>query len=138
MNKQQADLLARLNRVLDGCRDDMHEPDEQGVSCRIVGDHLDNAMPASLTHHCGEFLVCISSQSTHLGEDYFNLAGLIALARMAGRSRTRALEDAAKFVERHEVGHNPTVGQILTEVDEPSATYRHAGQCYAKGLRGMK
>lgn len=34
----------RLLEVTEGCRPDMHEPDEQDLSARVLGDHLDNAM----------------------------------------------------------------------------------------------
>ena len=37
------ETLERLLHITDGCRPDMHEPDEQDISAHVVGDHLDNA-----------------------------------------------------------------------------------------------
>lgn len=73
-------ILEDLRAVTHDCRDDMHEPDEQGLSARIVGNHLDNAFgndPDS-----GEFVVIISRDDGG-SEALFNLADLIALARKA-------------------------------------------------------
>ncbi len=80
------ELHARLLAITDGCRDDMHEPDEQGLSARVVGSHLDNAFG---DHISGEFLekgyqelVVILNRDDGRAEK-FNLASLIALARKA-------------------------------------------------------
>lgn len=62
-----------------GVRVDWHEPDEQGVSARVVGNHLDNAMGSEAGHlNCGEYNVVISKD----GQDVavVNLATLLALA----------------------------------------------------------
>ncbi len=81
------EMHARLSAITDGCRDDMHEPDEQGLSARVVGTHLDNAFGESIT---GEFLergyqeiVVILERDSDGRVEKFNLASLIALARKA-------------------------------------------------------
>lgn len=42
-NRSDLQAFAAVN----GLRNDWHEPDEQGISARIVGGHLDNAMGAT-------------------------------------------------------------------------------------------
>lgn len=61
------------------CRPDMHEPDEQGVSAEVRGNHLDNAFGA--TSQCGgEYVVTITND---LGDSYqVTLCDLIAIARL--------------------------------------------------------
>jgi hypothetical protein len=66
------DLLA----ITKGCRPDMHEPDEQGVSAHITGKTLDNA---GFEH---ELHVVITNHTTGT-KDVFNLAELVAMARVA-------------------------------------------------------
>lgn len=80
----QADLR-RLVELTTGCALDMHEPDEQGVSAHVVGDHLDNAMGnqvsvGAITHHYQELVVVLRRDNVF---ESFNLASLIALARCA-------------------------------------------------------
>lgn len=79
--------LHRLKAITVSCRDDMHEPDEQNVSAKVVGDHLDNAfgdtilvnkIPNLGVHQ--EFVVVIDNDGV---KENFNLATLIALARKA-------------------------------------------------------
>ena len=80
-------ILKRLQIATSECRPDMHEPDEQGISARILGYKLDNARGdnisgVALQEGWQEFVVVISDEA--LGQDYlFNLADLIALARRA-------------------------------------------------------
>lgn len=80
------ETLEKLLQITDGCRDDMHEPDEQGLSADVHGYRLDNAFPPDTptreirvklirAHGTGEFV--------RLDTGYFNLATLIALARKA-------------------------------------------------------
>jgi hypothetical protein len=82
--------LRRLKEITKSCRPDMHEPDEQGISAMVVGDHLDNAhgnrvgpgykIERGLCYQ--EFVVVLKNEDT--GEmESFNLATLIALARKA-------------------------------------------------------
>jgi hypothetical protein len=74
--------LKRLRSITVDCRDDMHEPDEQEVTAKVIGKTLDNAFscpPAKFSHN--ELMVVIERDGK---EEYFNLANLIALARVAG------------------------------------------------------
>lgn len=68
----------RLQAILEGCRDDMHEPDEQGAVATISGDHLDNAFGDVVDPVAKEFVVSITRDGK---TEHFNLANLIALAR---------------------------------------------------------
>jgi hypothetical protein len=80
----------RLLEVTRNCREDMHEPDEQGVRAFFYGYKLDNAngdrpeIYADLPAH-SEMCVAIEQENAQ-GEtqvEWFNLATLIALARKA-------------------------------------------------------
>ena len=75
----------RLTAITNGCRDDMHKPDEQGLSARVVGDHLDSATGdhiglRSVEDGFQEFIVILTRDGQR---EKFNLACLIALARKA-------------------------------------------------------
>lgn len=72
--------LARLLDITEPCRFDMHEPDNQGVSAVVTGTHLDNAMGDDPYRNFCEFTVGITQDER---TEWFNLATLIALARMA-------------------------------------------------------
>lgn len=83
-------ILDNLKEFTKDCREDMHEPDEQGLSARIVGDHLDNAMGTTIEYQDFPFGDKSSVQRQEyvvildkVGEGSFkiNLADLIALAR---------------------------------------------------------
>jgi len=81
------EMHARLLAITSDCRDDMHEPDEQGLSARVIGTYLDNAFGDSVT---GEFLerghqeiVVVLARDDDGRVEKFNLASLIALARKA-------------------------------------------------------
>lgn len=87
--KKKVELMAFHQKVLDrlkkftlGCRDDMHEPDEQNISAVVSGYTLDNAMGDEPHQNSGEFSIGLTKDK---GESYewFNLATLIALARKA-------------------------------------------------------
>ena len=78
----------RLLRVTRECRPDMHEPDEQGVKAVVTGNHLDNAMGDSVAGSCGEFVVTIHRDGSK--SESFNLASLIALARIGADAQRRA------------------------------------------------
>ena len=67
----------RLRTFTKGCRIDMHEPDEQDVTARVIGRYLDNAMGESDT---GNEIVVILSRGKK--EHRVNLATLIAMARI--------------------------------------------------------
>lgn len=77
-----AKMHQRLIEVTDGCNQIMHEPDQQGVTAVVRGDHLDNAMGDNPANNADELTIGISRDD---GQSYewFNLASLIALARMA-------------------------------------------------------
>lgn len=77
--------LQELIEFTKGCRPDMHEPDEQEIKARVLGDHLDNAFGTSVVADASvkgyqEFVVVLEK-----GNEYhkINLATLIALARKA-------------------------------------------------------
>lgn len=81
--------LDRLLSITTGCRPDMHEPDEQGLKARVVGDHLDNAFGdrvdvEQITKGFQEFVVILERfDGGEFRIETFNLADLIALARKA-------------------------------------------------------
>lgn len=72
--------LDRLQKETKECREDMHEPDEQGIEATVSGYRLDNAFGDKPWENYGEYTVGIRQ-----GEEtqWFNLATLIALARKA-------------------------------------------------------
>ena len=84
MNKDLG--IDRLLGITEGCRPDMHEPDEQGVKARIVGDHLDNAFgahiaPELITKGGQEYVVILERfDGETIRYEAFNLANLIAAA----------------------------------------------------------
>lgn len=72
-------IRQRLLDITHGCDPTMHEPDQQGVELFVVfGNSLDNAFGESRTS--GECVICLTNGDA--SED-FNLADLLALARMA-------------------------------------------------------
>jgi len=83
----------RLLQITRGCRPDMHEPDEHGIKARIVGDHLDNAFGEdirieAIEGNFQEFVVILERDTNHGRKtEKFNLATLIALARLGARSK---------------------------------------------------
>ena len=88
----RTETLERLTTVALGlraytkdCRLDMHEPDEQGVEAVVSGYRLDNAMGSDPDSNHGELTVGIKRKHDVDGEyiGWFNLADLIALARLA-------------------------------------------------------
>jgi hypothetical protein len=79
-----------LRKFTEGCREDMHEPDEQDIEARVVGTELDNAfgstiVPEFMTKGYQELVVVLENTGT---DAHFNvnLADLIALARKASFS----------------------------------------------------
>jgi hypothetical protein len=84
------DTLQRLQVITKDCRDDMHEPDQQGIKASVIGNHLDNAfgdsiLPIALDGGYQEFVVTIDREDEETGEvtrERFNLANLIALAKL--------------------------------------------------------
>ena len=82
MTKYLVETRDRLIEHTAGCREDMHEPDNQGLTAIVSGYHLDNAMGDSPNNNCGELTVGLSYNDGHTYK-WFNLATIIALARMA-------------------------------------------------------
>lgn len=74
------DNLKQIQSLTDGCRVDMHEPDNEGLEVRMRGTHLDNAMGDEPATNCGEFTVGFCRNGK---VEWMNLANIIALARLA-------------------------------------------------------
>ncbi len=74
-------VLDRLQKATKGCREDMHEPDNEDVEAVVSGYFLDNAMGNNPATNCGELTVGIRAGDGPY--EWFNLATLIALARKA-------------------------------------------------------
>ena len=81
----QSEMLSLLLSITEGCRPDMHEPDEQGLSARVVGTILDNAFGdhifEDLPGRDYQEIVIVLERDGRV--EKFNLASLIALARKA-------------------------------------------------------
>ncbi len=84
--------LERLHDITRGCRDDMHEPDEQDLTARVIGTKFDNAFGVGISlelleNGSQEIVVILEKvESDNFGIERFerfNLATLIALARKA-------------------------------------------------------
>lgn len=84
----------RLLRVTQDCRPDMHEPDEQGISVMVSGYNFDNAMGDNPDNNCGEFTVAIVQEDG--SKEWFNLATLIALARIGAKSEIFSIDYKTK------------------------------------------
>ena len=89
LNPYEKRMLNRELKVLlqatEGCRDSMHEPD---MTAFLVGTHMDNAWgegPPVLKDGWGEYAEQYLGLYPHESArvHWFNLADLIALARMA-------------------------------------------------------
>ena len=83
-----SETQALLRHITRDCRPDMHEPDDQGIKAHVIGDHLDNAMGSSiieplLEQHAHEIVVIIRRKDYDPPLYRFNLADLIAMARIA-------------------------------------------------------
>lgn len=81
------DFGKRLLSITRDCRDDMHEPDEQGISASVVGTELDNAMGDS--GHAEEMIVLLKREvvtNWWHKKERFNLATLIAFARIGAKT----------------------------------------------------
>jgi hypothetical protein len=73
----------RLVECTKNCRNDMHSPDNQGISAVVTGINLDNSFGGSdPTKTQLEMMVGLKNEdNSHI--EWFNLANLIAMARMA-------------------------------------------------------
>ncbi len=76
------EMLERLNKITSKCREDMHEPDEQGLELATTGYRFDNAFSDDPNTNRGEFTIRLMNENSYEWE-WFNLATLIALARKA-------------------------------------------------------
>ena len=84
----------RLLKITEDCGDDMHEPENQGVTATITGFDLDNATGDS--PYSGEFVVGLNLVNTvnNFSEtEWFNLASLIALARIGAKQIVNEFND---------------------------------------------
>lgn len=79
-DKKTREIVTRLRSVTSACREDMHEPDEQGVYAKVQGNHLDNAMGSTPEQNCGEIVVLVGNENSGQKE-WFNLADLLAIVR---------------------------------------------------------
>lgn len=80
------EMKDRLVSITSRCNEEMHEPDNEGVSATVVGDHLDNAFGDSIlsidSPKCPQEYVVVLLDTKGRKEN-FNLSSLIALARKA-------------------------------------------------------
>jgi hypothetical protein len=88
-------ILEELIEFTKGCRNDMHEPDEQEVSALVVGDHLDNAMGNQIIYRedftYQEYVVVLKRKGEGGTKEFkINLATLIALARLSDLKTDRS------------------------------------------------
>ena len=97
--KSLADLLA----ITKGCRYDMHEPDEQGLTAIVTGLHLDNSFGNQRTlvkesPEAEEIIVTLrrtgeEGDAGWYSQTQINRATLIALARKAAFHPTYTAQD---------------------------------------------
>lgn len=91
--KMMQDELNALNQFTVECREDMHEPDEQGLSASVVGTDFNNADGDVLDSNLllegrQEIVVILRSDEREEGTGFrithkINLASLVALAKQA-------------------------------------------------------
>lgn len=84
MDEHFTEMKTRLQKITENCSEDMHEPDNAGVSAKIIGFKLDNAcgdqiIPDAIVDGWQEYVVIIDNNGK---KETFNLSSLIALARM--------------------------------------------------------
>lgn len=93
-NPYLTERARELLRITEGCRPDMHEPDEQDLSATVIGDHLDNTMgeyvnARAIEQGYQEYVVVLRRRlPTGMRTEYsrINLATLIALARVGSET----------------------------------------------------
>lgn len=82
-NINTREQLVALKEAI-GVRPDWHEPDEQNVTARVSGTHLDNAMGADPYRNVGELVVILERIRPEGDEQVqfasINLANLLAWA----------------------------------------------------------
>lgn len=108
------ETLERLQQITEGCREDMHEPDEQGLSARVLGIKLDNAFPPSDPSH--ELRVMLTrGEANQFVTEYFSLATLIALARKADIAEANLVEstiNSLELIRDYAIGDNRFIEDI--------------------------
>ena len=85
------ETLRGLQNITDGCRPDMHEPDEQDLTAQVVGTKLDNATGTYISERAiasgyQEFVVILTREAEDGKRQTFRAyqPDLIAPARIAG------------------------------------------------------
>lgn len=87
---QDPNALERFRRAY-SLTPDWHEPDNQGVTAYVVGNHLDNAMGSTVDHNHGELQVVLCREQNYSEEQghvflpiaVVNLATLLSWATRA-------------------------------------------------------
>jgi hypothetical protein len=90
MNSLLSRMLKRLQVITRDCREDMHEPDEQDLELAVFDGSFDNAMMDDTEAY---IVLHRTDDEGKVTADKFNLACLIALARMAGAPKTPTTKD---------------------------------------------
>lgn len=103
------ETLEKLLQITEGCRENMHEPDEQGLSAVVFGSRFDNAFPTE-GEIAGEFVnvhpdselkvKLIRERGDEVESSFFNLADLIALARKAQLDTAEKNRDLLEALEQ--------------------------------------
>lgn len=108
MNQRHKDIIKRLRAVTVGCSPDMHEPDEQEVSARVVGYRLDNACGSSIELHkiiegYQEYVIIVEAGRHEpypaVHSEAFNLADLLAIVRNVDIEPSRCVETLSNVYE---------------------------------------
>jgi hypothetical protein len=98
----QAELIELAKELK--VRPDWHEPDEQRVTARASGTHLDNAMGADPIRNCGEMVVILERIRPDDDEDTqiasINLANLLAWASTLNTTRMKAEHESLRLRSR--------------------------------------
>lgn len=93
-------------RSLRHLRNDWHEPDEQGITAYVIGNHLDNAMGPTVEHGHGELNVVIATETDVEGAGtsfekatfrpvaVVNLASLLSWATDGAKSYAALIEQS--------------------------------------------
>ena len=108
------DTLNRLQQITEGCREDMHEPDEQGLSAEVHGNQPDNAfLPTTVSHELRVKLT--RGHGNEFDTEYFNLATLIALARKADITDASLVDstiNSLELIRDYAIGDNRHIEEI--------------------------
>ena len=89
MSNEQKEMLERLVSITSGCRSDMHEPNEKGMTAGVIGTKFNNSIGDEICNQSiedGFQEIVVILRREHEGlylTERLNLATLISLARMA-------------------------------------------------------